>query len=80
MNLIETLIIRGAMLFLGLWVGIGMVFTVVILLESWKRRNYTVRAYAVTECPACQGTGFTPEQEICGLCDGESAITSELLP
>ncbi len=79
-NLIEQIIIRGFMLLLGLWVGVGMVVALVIFVESWKRFRgkpaWTV--WSVTECPACEGTGWTAEQEVCGLCDGESSLHVEI--
>lgn len=59
-----------------LWAACGMVVFVVLVREGFRRKRID-RFWAVTECPACDGTGWDRD-EVCGLCDGDSAIHSEI--
>ena len=77
MNLIGQLAWRALIGLLILWAALGMV-TVAALIKYTFWREEKIRQFAVTECPACEGTGFTADQEVCGLCDGESSMVVEL--
>ena len=81
MDIVTGLFIRGFMLLLGIWMGVGMVAAAVIMVESWKRRNALRYATHVVECPMCEGRGagrWRDEAEVCPLCDGESALAERI--
>ena len=81
MDIVTTLIVRGFLLLLGVWMGVGMVAAAVLMLESWKHRNLQRYGTRVVECPMCDGRGagrWREEAEVCPLCDGESALAERI--
>ena len=78
MNLIGQIAWRLFIGLLILWAALGMV-TVAALIKYTFWREEKMKVWSVTECPACGGTGVNSDQEdICGLCDGETALVLEI--
>lgn len=76
MNLVLQVIWRAVVFLLIGWAATGMVVFVVLVRYTFAR-SHRRSFFITTECPACDGAAHV-DNDTCSLCEGESALTTEV--